>query len=151
MLLLVPFLLAAIAAAPASAVHWGRIETTPGFPGWRELLQHQVDTVGHHRTDRICVIVRTFSGRGAPKAGAATALAYWPGERRIEAIGPTVEAKLTDASIGPGSIDLDHDIIGVNGQIGLSPSSVSAAEVRNIIDRCHHKGTTLTFAQRRPR
>ncbi len=142
------FALASATALSGSSVHWHRIEVTPGFPGWRKLLQRQVDTVGHRDVNSFCVIVRTFTGRGTPASGTATALAYWPQERRIEAIGPTVEAQLTDASIGPGSIDLDHDVIGMKGQTGLSPSSISRAEVARIIERCHHEGTMLTLVRR---
>lgn len=131
-------------AAPAST-GWRSIMTTPGFLGLRVLLRHRADAHGIIGANHVCVIARRDRDARDRHGSVTTAFAYWRERQRIDLIGPTRDAALSDASVGPGSIDLTRDIIGEHGQTGLSPSAVTRAQADEIIRRCGARGLHLIF------
>ena len=150
--IIVAVALAASLAQP-SAARWSKIESSPDFRGWRQELQHVVDTEGHARTNHFCLVVQTFTPQRGPydtKPPQEETIAYvlWrEGHEVVEWGGSDPEGRILPVP-GSGVLDLRTDIVPTTADLHGSTFRETRGWLRSIQQHCAQSGTQAVVMRR---
>lgn len=134
-----------IAATASSSVPWRKV-SGPGFQGMRAEVQHLIDDDPEVRgSARVCMVVETGIKGVGPTAWIHIPAAGW-----LHAFGETRYPPISDVDEwAAASVDLRHDVVATERQVGTSVKRRSRAYVDRIIDACARHGETFTVVKRR--
>lgn len=120
-----------------SGDHWTKIQKNNGFKGWEKELHRIVQKDADQAENTFCVVVDQ-------KESDLKAYVYWPQKSRLIIWGPSND-EISNLDQAGEPLDLKHDVVATQDDIGSSTYLVTRTWVSNILSACRRYGTTLTI------
>ena len=128
-------------AQPKTVTRWSKIETTPGFVGWRAQFQHMANDVGNAPVNHMCVVVATYT-QVSNHDQTIWGYLYWKENNELYTLSQSKEA-MSDLSLWQAPLNLKTGVVKRAKDIGSSTFLETRGWVNKILHHCDLDGTKL--------